>query len=343
MVPLKAVYVEEPFRIGIREIDKPRISENEVLIKVKCTGICGSDHHAYKGLHAFRKPPVILGHELSGVIVEVGSLVTRFKEGDRVTVMPQVGCGKCKLCREGHPNICTTKRVPGMGGWLGSFVEYFNSPEDIVVKLPDNVDYAEGALAEPLAVAIHVLKSVSKDSRNNLVILGSGTIGLLMVAAAPAFGFKKVLTTDALDYNLKMAEEFGAVKTVNVLKDQLADAIRGAFNGEKADAVVIAAGAPDILDQAIESVRPKGEIIYLAMITKPITINSYPIVFRELNLKGSQTYTMEDFVDAVDIIASGKIDFTKFITHKYNIDDAQEAMEMVDKKYEDSVKVMLCI
>lgn len=340
---MKAVYVEEPYRTAVREIDKPKINENEVLIKVKYTGICGSDLHAYKGIHAFRKPPVMLGHELSGSVVEIGSKVTKFKEGDRVTVMPQIGCGNCKMCKEGHPNICTSKRVPGVGGWLGTFVEYFNSSEDVVVKLPDSIDYDEGALAEPLAVAVHVLKSISESNRNNLVILGSGTIGLLMVAIAPQFGFKKILTTDALDYNLKMAQEFGAVKTVNVLKENLADAIDEAFCGEKADALVIAAGAPNILDQAIESVRPKGEIIYLAMITKPLTFNSFPIVFRELNLKGSQTYTMEDFIDAVDILGSGKIDFKKFITHRYSIDDAQAAMELVDKKLEDSVKVMLCL
>jgi len=340
---LKAVYVEAPMVTAIREIARPQAEEREVVIKVKFTGVCGSDHHAYKGIHAFRKPPVILGHELAGVIDSVGDKVTKFKPGDRVTVMPQIGCGHCMMCAAGFPNICSSKRVPGMSGWVGSFVEYFNAPEDIVVKLPDTVGLDVGALSEPLAVAVHVVKRISTGNRGNLVVLGSGTIGMMIVAIAPFFGIKKVLTTDALDYNLAMAREFGAARTVNVLKENLPDAIAETFAGEKADAVVIAAAAPNIIDQAIESVRPHGEIIYLSMITKPMTAQTFPIVFGEIALKGSQTYTMDDFEEAVRLLASGKVDFGRFITHRFEMNSAQEALELVDKKTEDSIKVMICI
>lgn len=338
---MKAVYVEEPFKTVVKQIPKPIIGENEVLIKVRCAGVCGSDLHVYRGAHAFRKPPVILGHEMSGVIEEIGGKVTKFKIGDRVTVMPQISCGKCNACISGYPNICSNKKVPGVGDWIGTFGEYFNAPEDIVVKLPENVDFDEGAMAEPLAVAIHVLKSIDKRNRNHLIILGSGTIGLLIMAVAPFFGFNKILTTDILDYNLKMAQRLGATRTVNVLKENYMDIVKETFEGKKADAVIIAAGGPNILDQAIESVNAKGIIVYLAMITKPVTFHSYPIVYQELMIKGSQTYTIKDFMDAVDIIAEKKINFKDLITHRYDIDDVEFAMELVDKKLEDSVKVML--
>jgi len=343
VIVLKAVFLEEPYRTGIRDIDIPEIDENEVLIQVKCTGVCGSDLHAFRGIHAFRKPPVILGHELSGIIVKIGSKAKKFTVGDRVAVMPQIACGHCKLCLSGYPNLCIYKKVPAMSGWVGSFVEYFNAPEDVLIKLPDNVGFDEGSLAEPLSVAIHVLKQISEEKRNSLVILGSGTIGLLMTAVAPIMGFKKILCTDALDYNLNFAKVLGAAKTVNVLKEDLSDAIKDVFGDDKADSAVITAAAPNIIDQAIESVGPKGEIIYLAMIMAPMTFSSYPIVANELVMKGSMTYTMEDFTDAVNIIASGKVDFKKFITHRYAIDDVQKAMELVDKKSEDSVKVIICL
>ncbi|MHC1761177.1 MAG: zinc-binding dehydrogenase [Negativicutes bacterium] len=338
---MKAAYVEAPRVTSVRDIERPRAEDREVLIRVNYAGICGSDLHIYKGIHAFRKPPVMLGHELAGVVESVGNKVTKFQHGDRVTVMPQIGCGHCRMCNAGNPNICTTKRVPGMNGWVGSFVEYFNAPEDIVVKLPDAVTLEVGALSEPLAVAVHVVKQISEGNRGSLVVLGSGTIGMMIVAIAPFFGIRKVLATDALDYNLVAVRDLGAAKTVNILKENLQDAIAETFEGEKADAVVIAAAAPNIIDQAIESVRPHGEIIYLSMITKPMTANTFPIVFQELTIKGSQTYTMEDFSDAVKLLVSQKVDFHRFITHIFELERVQEAMELADEKTEDSIKIMI--
>jgi L-iditol 2-dehydrogenase len=340
---MKAVYLEANKQTAVREIERPKVAPDEVLIRVRATGICGSDLHAFRGSHAFRKPPVILGHELAGNVVEIGSKVQEIKVGDRVTVMPQVGCGKCWHCSEGSSNICPESRVPGVGGWVGTFVEYFNAPERVVVKLPDNVTYEQGALTEPLAVAVHALNKISPCNRNSLVILGSGTIGLLMAAIAPSFGFRKVLATDALDYNLKIAASVGVAKTVNVLTEDLTAAVAETFGGNKADAAVIAAGAPDIIDQAIESVRPKGEIIYLSMITKPMTANSYPIVFWEMDVKGSRTYTLGDFRQAVALLAAGEIDFQRFITQRYPLEEAQIGLELLDRKKEDSVKVMLYV
>ncbi|MBP7072602.1 MAG: alcohol dehydrogenase catalytic domain-containing protein [Clostridia bacterium] len=326
---------------GIRDIEIPAINENEVLIRVKCAGVCGSDLHAYRGVHAFRKPPLILGHELTGIIVDKGRNVKQFSKGDRVAVMPQISCAQCKLCLSGYQNLCKEKKVPGMRQWVGAFAEYFNSPEDILAKLPENVDFEEGVLIEPLSVAIHVLKQISEEKREKLVILGSGTIGLLMILVAKKMGYKKILATDIFDYNLNFAKSLGAEKTVNVLKEDLRDAIKEVFGSDKADSAVITASAPDIIDMAIESVGPRGEIMLMAMITKPITFSSYPIVFNELVIKGSMNYTMEDFNNAIGIIQSKKEDLKNLITHRFRMDDVQKAMELADKKYEDSIKIII--
>jgi Threonine dehydrogenase and related Zn-dependent dehydrogenases len=338
---MKAVVLEENYRTVVRDIAAPPVADDEVLIRVRSTGICGSDLHAFRGVHAFRKPPVILGHELAGDVVAIGAGVRTLTVGDRVTVMPQVGCGKCRYCREGHSNICPASRVPGAGGWVGTFVEYFNAPAAVVVKLPPHVTYDQGALAEPLAVALHALNKVSPRTRNNLVILGAGTIGLLMAAVAPALGFRKVLATDVLDCKLRLAAALGAAKPVNVRTENLAAAVRETFGGDKADAVVIAAGAPDIIDQAIESVRPQGEIVYVAMVVAPITASSYPVVFWEMTVKGARTYTLADFNQAIDFLAAGKIAFQQLITQRFRLEEAQAGLELLDQEKADACKVML--
>jgi len=132
---MKAAVLTEIHKVEIKDVEKPEIKDNEVLIKVKSTGICGSDLHAYRGHHPFRKPPVILGHEVSGVVEEIGDVVNNIKNGDRVTVEPQLGCGECEYCLTGKYNLCIDRRAPGIGNWHGSFAEYFVAPEGTVYKL----------------------------------------------------------------------------------------------------------------------------------------------------------------------------------------------------------------
>lgn len=154
---MKAVYVIDKEKTEVREIERPTIKPDEVLIKARTVGVCGSDLHLFKGTHPFRHAPAILGHEIAGDIVEVGSAVTKFKVGDRVTVEPQVGCHSCEMCDKGYVSLCKGKAVPGTPKWIGTFAEYFNAKEEIVYKLNDNISYQVGSLTEPLAVAVHVV------------------------------------------------------------------------------------------------------------------------------------------------------------------------------------------
>lgn len=202
---MKAIYAEHPFEIGFRDIDIPDIKDNEVLIKTAYAGICASDIHAYRGQHAFRIPPVMLGHEISGIIDEVGKNVTKFKIGDHVTVMPEIGCRKCPACKTGKVNLCTSKILPGTGQWNGTFAEYFAAPEQVVFNLKD-VPLDIGSITEPLAVANHAVSRIPKDHNHDLIILGSGAIALMIATIAPYYGFTRIMTTDIDDRNLKLAE-----------------------------------------------------------------------------------------------------------------------------------------
>ena len=338
---MKGIFVEKAGETGIREIPKPIIDNNEVLIKVEYAGICGSDIHIYKGAHAFRKPPVILGHELTGTVVEIGKNVTRVDVGDKVSVLPQESCNKCKMCKEGHQQHCKDKKVPGTDNWIGTFVEYFNANEEVVYKLDDNIGLKAGVLAEPLAVAVHAVNKIPQNQRENLLILGGGAVGILALMAAKKMGFKKVIVTDIVDYNLEVAKNNKADRAVNVLREDLDQVVREEFGDEKASAVIVTAGASNILEQAIDNVGVTGTVIYIAMITKPLTFNTYPIVYKEINLVGSLTYNDKDFEEALDLINSDVSSFEKLITHCYEKEDVQEAFNMMEKQKEGFVKVVV--
>ncbi len=185
---MKAALVTDVEKVSIEEIERPIIKDDEVLIKVKTVGVCGSDLHLFRGTHAFRKPPAILGHEIAGEVVEIGKRVRNLKVGDRVTVEPQYGCGECEFCRQGLINLCTKKIVPGTAKWIGVFVEYFNAPEKTVYKLNDSVSYPMGTMIEPLAVAVRAFRRATVKEKDCVVKLGSGTIGLLCLIVARQMG-----------------------------------------------------------------------------------------------------------------------------------------------------------
>lgn len=337
---MKAALVTATEKVDIQEIDRPVIKDNEVLIKTRTVGVCGSDLHLFRGTHAFRKPPAILGHEISGDIVEVGKNVTKFKVGDRVTVEPQYGCKECDFCREGLVNLCASKVVPGTAKWIGVFVEYFNAPENTIYKLSDKVSYEMGTMIEPLAVAVRTLRKATVKERDCVVILGSGTIGLLLLVVAKHLGFKKIICTDTAQFNLDMALKHGAVAAVNPLEQNVVDVVMNHTNGQGADLALIAAGSPSILDDAAACVRKRGEIGIVAMITEKIPFYCYRIVFNEQTVYGAMTYSSQDFQEAVDMVNAG-LDLDDFITQTMDLAHAQEGLDILSQKTENVVKVMI--
>ncbi len=337
---MKAAFVTAVGQVEIRDIPKPDIKPDEVLIRVKTAGVCGSDLHLFHGTHAFRKPPAILGHEMAGEIVEVGSQVTGYKVGDRVTVEPQKGCGHCEMCKQGAINICDNKIAPGTPAWIGTFVEYFNAPESALHRLDPATYYEMGTLIEPFAVVIHLLEQATVKARDCLVILGAGTIGLLTLVAAKAMGFKTIICTDTAPYNREMALQLGAAAAINPLEEDVAQVTKALNGGRGADLAIVAAGAPSILDQACTSVRKKGEIGIVASISKPLPFFCYHIVANEQRVYGVWTYEHEDFVKAAQMINNG-LDLSPFITHKLPLEQSQQALNILSEKKENVIKVLV--
>lgn len=338
---MKAVYVDAPESIKVKEVEVPALKENEVLIKVRAAGICGSDIHTYKGLHPFRKPPVIIGHEIAGEVVEVGSSVSDFSAGDRVTVEPQIGTGESEGVMTGNINYSDERLAPGIGEWLGAMAEYFVSPESQVIKLPDSIDYDRGVLVEPLAVGVHAAYKADIKPTDRVAIIGSGPIGLLTLAAVKHRGVETTLVTDVLDYSLDVAEEMGATLTVNSARD--ANWIENAKNelGGSFDKVFVTAGVRGIIDQSLSLLRKGGKVITVAMFNGSQEVNIENLQQNEKEIIGCMTYNRPDTDEAVRIIEEDKIPVNKVISHKLTLDEADYGFRIVDKKEDESVKVLV--
>ncbi len=339
---VKAAVLQAAYTITTEEVPEPEPKPREVKVRVVAAGICGSEMHAYRGTHPWRHPPSILGHEMTGQVVAVGDEVHRIRVGDRVTVEPQHVCGVCDQCRAGFPNLCPDKIYLGTKVWTGAYAEYIVSPESCVYQLPDQVSYTDGVIAEPLAVGVHAVRQSGLGPGGSALILGAGAIGLACVASALEVGATTVIATDAVDFNLTVARELGATTTINPRHQDVRRLVSEITDGKGVDVALVAAGVPEVVNQALSAVRPRGRILLIAIFDQPLKLDDpYVITSGERMLVGSQTYCPEDVQKALDLIASGRVDARKFITHRLPMNELQRGFDIVDKKLEDCVRVIL--
>ncbi len=324
------------------DMPEPMIEKaDDVKIKVVNCGICGSEVHAYHGLHPFRIPPIVSGHEVAGDVVEVGPGVTRFKVGDRVTVEPHYGCGHCWYCGHGLYNVCPDKKVLGAGGWSGGLGEYIVTPEQTVVKLPDTLSYEEGALIEPVANGMYAVRHSNITPETNIVVIGCGPIGIGDFLCARLWNPKSMLMVDVSDFNLQKAREMGAELTCNSRRENLAGRVMELTDGVGADLVFLAFGDAPTVQQAFEITRRGGQIAQHALMEDGIAFPYRVHQQHELDFKAYNMYTFEDFELIARAIHEGKMDLSHFVTQRYPIEQFKEAIEMADKRSEPVLKVMM--
>jgi len=339
---MKAAILQEIHKIAIQEVEDLSPGPDELLIKTEFTGICGSDLHAYEGRHPFRKPPVVLGHEMAGTVVGVGENVSGIHAGARVTAMPIRLCGRCRYCRNGKPNLCENKTLPGLGGWQGTFAEMFLAPSDCTFALGDHTDFQKGALAEPLAIAIHSLGRTGVGSDSRVLVLGAGTIGTLTAVAAGLAGAESIVITDLYTYNLDLAAELSGAAPYNANEPDVVDRI-ARDHREKFDVVMICGGAPVLVHQALALAAKGGRIVVTGLFAEPVSMELPQITLNELEFVGTVLYTHEDFQKAVYWLNEGKAAFEKIISHIFPLDQAQSAMKLVAERREDFMKVLLTV
>lgn len=329
--------------LELKEVEKPYIKNNEVLVEIKAAGICGTDIHIRDG-GFFCIPPVIIGHEFSGRIVETGKDVKKLKTGDRIVAEPhRGGCGVCRNCQTGHVEICTEKKALGYKV-DGCFTSLVSLPETSVHKIPDSVSYDEAALSEPLAVTVKAVLERSKvEPEDFVVVLGCGTLGLLAAAVAKAEGAREVMITGTnMDEKtrFKAAEELGIDYIVNVQKDDALKIIAEKTGGMGADLVIDASGAEIAINQAFEMIRRDGRICAIGITGKEkISIPYDEGIMKSATLSWSLSSTWTSWERAVSLMASGKINVKPLISKSYPLEKWEDAFQLVDSL--EAIKVLL--
>jgi L-iditol 2-dehydrogenase len=329
--------------IELREVDEPKPKRNEVLVKVTAAGICGTDIHI-KHDQSFYTPPVILGHEYSGVVTETGSDVQNIQVDDNVVSPATAYCGQCYQCKTGHMNRCTAsdKQILGVSLANGAFAEYLTIPEYIVHKVPDGVSMEEAALSEPTACVVHaIVESTPICPGDVVVVQGPGTMGLLATQVAKAMGAGKVIVTGVSSdrWRLNIAEKIGATATIDVQSNpETVQTVKDLSDGLGADVVIEASGACIACSQALEFVKVAGHISLVGVRGRSTELDLDPMIEKELTMTGTWGTLPSSWVTTLRLMGSRKIDVKQLITHKLGLDEWEKGFELMETQQ--AIKVL---
>ncbi len=315
---MKAFVYQGAYNMPLENVETPVPGEHEVLIAVRSVGICGSDVHGYRGTTGRRKPPIIMGHELSGTVEKVGASVSAWTPGDRVVANPLLTCGVCENCRSGRPNICSDRHCLGVD-MNGAYAEYVCVHEKMVYQLPEGLSFDQGAMVEPLAVAMRAVNLTPFQLGEKVVIIGAGTIGLLTLLAARMRGAGEIILTDTNGYRLERAKKLGADFVVNAVETDPVQFVKDWTNGAGAPAVIEAVGVTQTANQSLFMTKNGGNTTWIGNSQPEIQINMQQIVTRELNLRGTYGFANE-FPSALETIRLGKVDPIQLVEEKIPLD-----------------------
>ena len=304
-------------QLGYQEVPEPTISPDDVLIRVKACGICGSDVHGLDGSTGRRIPPIVMGHEAAGVIEQVGGNVKGWQAGDRVTFDSTVSCGQCYFCTRGEINLCDNRQVLGVscGEFRrhGAFAELVSVPARILYRLPDSLGFAQAAMIEAVSIAVHAVNITPKSLGDTAVVVGSGMIGLLTIQAAKAAGFARVFAVDLDDNKLAIAKRLGADETFNPKTVDVPAAIYALTHGRGADVALEAVGAAAPITTAIMSVKKGGTVTLIGNLAPNIELPLQAVVTRQIRLQGSCASAGE-YPACIELLANGAINVDEIIS-----------------------------
>ncbi|HBR04006.1 MAG TPA: galactitol-1-phosphate 5-dehydrogenase [Ruminiclostridium sp.] len=324
---MKALRYLEPNKLEIQDIAKPSPKKNEVLLRVRSCGICGSDVHGYLGLTGRRTPPMTMGHEFSGEIVEVGADVKSLKAGDRVAPYPVDFCEECDMCKKGDFHLCKNKRQFGVLTVDGAFAEYICLPEKLCFRIADNVSFDVASLMEPLAVAYHGVGRAGSLKDRTVLIVGAGTIGLLALACIKMQKPSKIFVSDLSDFRLGMAKKMGADVLINSSKYELRQIIDRETGGKGVDMAFEAVGATASVKSAMSALAFGGTAVWIGNNKPLIEVNMQEIVTRELKVYGSFLYSLNDFKTVVDHLNNEELDVSEVISLNIPLEKAPDLFD----------------
>ncbi len=332
---MKALILHAPNDFRTEYIEKPVVNDGEILLKVKSTAICGTDMRILTGKKTRGvRYPSIIGHEICGEISEVGKNIKNFKIGDHIAVANVIPCHSCHSCLTGRENACLNRKAIGYE-FNGGFAEYVLIPaialqSNNLIKLPNDISFAEGALIEPLACCIRGLKNAGTKFGDVVLIVGAGPIGLMHMQLAKIAGAKTVIVSEPIESRRKKAEILGADIIVNPLKENLSDIVMSATEGLGADVIMMAIGVPQLVNSTLKLCCKGGTMNLFAGFagTGESTIEVNTIHYNEIKMNGSTAYQRIDYYEAAEMVIKHKINLKEIITHKFKLDDFDKAYEV---------------
>jgi 2-desacetyl-2-hydroxyethyl bacteriochlorophyllide A dehydrogenase len=333
MARMKASLFQGPestpkFTIG--NVELPALKENEVLVKVRASALCGTDLHIYEGGMKAPRIPMIMGHEWGGDIVEVESSVKSFRRGDRVFSAPHYSCGVCHYCRSGRENICDQRGVFGaVGPREGCFAEYVIAPYSSLYHLPQAISYEVGSLiGDTLSTAAHAIRRADITPGDTVAIWGLGPVGQCILQMARVAGAGRVIAIDVVADRLSLAKELGADVTLNSKEEDATRFIKEDSSGRGVDLTVDAAGAPATYMQAFESTARGGKLLLVAVHDRPVETAVRAIMWREISVIGSFAHVASEADDFVQLALNGRVRLEPLISHRFPLEKINEAFEL---------------
>lgn len=326
---MKAVQIKKAYEMNTLEVEQPRITKaDEVLVKVKRVGICGSDMHIYHGTNPLATYPRVVGHEVAGEVVGIGDKVTSLKVGDHVVVEPISYCGECYACRKGRPNVCEKLSVFGVHE-DGGMREYFVLPEKQLHAVDPTLDWDEIVLAEPYTIGAQAVWRGNVEAGDTVLIQGCGPIGICILKMAKLAG-ARVMMTDLKQERLDFAKENGADFVIHAANESVEEKVMEYTAGEGANIVIDAVCLPQTFELSTKLASIAGTIVCLGFDERPANISQLPITKKELTIVGSRLQTNQ-FNKVVSLLNEGKLQSNGLITHKFSVNDVQEAFTFVEQ------------
>lgn len=321
---LRTIVCQEPGTLLLGEEEKPELLEGTAIIRVKRVGICGTDLTAYRGRQPFFTYPRILGHELSGVIEEIGDNDEGLKVGDRVSIIPYLNCGKCHVCKKGKSNCCTNIQVMGVHT-DGGMREWIRVPVDHLLQA-NEISLEAAAIVECLSIGEHAVRRCQLSAEDKVLVIGAGPIGLGVMKSAKLRG-ACVVAMDVVQHRLDFCKEWAQVDGILVAEGDVVEKLRNLYNGELPDVVIDATGNKTSMEQTFQYAAHGGRIVYAGLVQDDITFNDPLFHAKELTLYASRNATREDFVAVMKAVQEGHVDVEAFVTHRVPFEKTVEEFE----------------
>ena len=316
--------------LKIEDIPVPQIGPDQILVKVAACGVCHTDlHYIEHGVPTFKKPPIVLGHEASGIVEEVGRDVSNVTQGQRVLIPAVLTCGRCKFCRLGRENICADMKMLG-NHFDGAYAEYVAVPAKDVLDLPESIPLEESSIiADAISTPYHAVKNRARvQPGDTVVVFGCGGVGINAVQMASAAG-GYVIAVDINERKLQWASEFGAAETIDASQvDRVSKEVKK-LTGGGADIAMEVIGNPRTIEEAFESVRVGGRLCVVGYTHEAISIVAGKIMFKELEVVGSLGCRPVDYVSLIRMVVQGKIDVKRQVTHRFKLEEISQAFEVM--------------